>query len=80
MNINQNQLDGLLNVVSKKLGMSPQDLKQQLESGKFDKALNGMNPKDAATFQQVMQNPKIIEQLMSAPQAQALYKKIAGEK
>ena len=80
MNINQNQLDGLLNVVSKKLGMSPQDLRQQLESGKFDKALNGMNPKDAATFQQVMQNPKIIEQLMSAPQAQALYKKITGDK
>ena len=80
MNINQNQLDGLLNVVSKKLGMSPQDLKQQLESGKFGKAFSGMNPKDAAAFQQAMQNPKMIEQLMSAPQAQALYKKITGEK
>mgnify|MGYP003518128069 CR=1 FL=1 len=39
-----------------------------------------MNSNDAAKFQQVLQNPKLMEQFMSAPQAQALYKKLSGEK
>lgn len=80
MNINPRQLDGLLKVVSAKLGTSPDVLKQQLESGQFDKALNGMNKNDAAMFQQAVQNPKIVEQIMSSQQAQSLYKKLMDDK
>ena len=80
MNINPQNLDALLKVVSSKLGTSPDKLKSELENGKFDSALNGMNSNDAAKFQQVLQNPKLMEQFMSAPQAQALYKKLSGEK
>ena len=80
MNINPQNLDMLLKVVSSKLGTSPENLKQQLESGKFDSALTGMNSSDAAKFQQVLQNPQLMEKFMTAPQAQALYKKLSGEK
>ena len=38
-----------------------------------------MNPNDAVKFRQIMNNPKLAEQLMSAPQAQARYKKIMGK-
>ena len=79
MNLNPKSLDALLGVVSAKLGVKPNDLKQQLENGKFDNALKNMNPSDSAKFQQVLQNPKLMEQFMSAPQAQALYKKLTGE-
>lgn len=75
-NINPKNLDALLNVVSKKLGASPDALKKDLESGKFDRALNSMNASDSAKFQQVMNNPQLLEKFMSAPQAQALYKKL----
>lgn len=70
----------LLKVVSKKLGVPPDELKKQLEAGKFDAALNGMSKSDAAKFNMVMKNPKLIEKMMSAPQAQALYKKLTSEK
>ena len=70
----------LLKAVSSKLGIPPEDLRAQLEAGKFDSALQHMNPGGAARFQQVIQNPKMIEKLMSSAQAQALYKKLTGEK
>ena len=70
----------LLKAVSSKLGIPPEDLRAQLEAGKFDSALQHMNPGKAARFQQVIQNPKMIEKLMSSAQAQALYKKLTGEK
>ena len=42
--------------------------------------MNSMSKSDAAKFNQVIKNPKMIEKMMSTPQAQALYKKITGEK
>ncbi len=78
-NIDPKSLNGLLDVVSKKLGVTPDKLRQELESGKFDSALNAMNKSDAAKFQQAIKNPKLVEKLMSAPQAKALYKKLTGE-
>ena len=79
-NIDPKNISGLLEVVSKKIGVSPEKLKQELEAGKFDSALNGMSKSDAAKFQQAVNNPKIVEKLMSSPQAKALYKELTGEK
>ena len=79
-NIDSKGIEGLLNVVSKKLGVSPEKLKKELEEGKFDSAISAMNAKDAAKFQQAVKNPKLVEKLMSTPQAQSLYKKLSGEK
>ena len=79
-NIDPKNISGLLEVVSKKIGVSPEKLKQELEAGKFDSALHGMSRSDAAKFQQAVNNPKIVEKLMSSPQAKALYKKLTGEK
>lgn len=78
-NIDPKSLNGLLDVVSKKIGVSPEKLKNDLESGKFDSAISGMSKSDAAKFQQAVKNPKLVEKLMSTPQAKALYKKLSGE-
>lgn len=77
-NINPQELDGLLQTVSGKLGIDPGTLRQQLENGKFDGALKNMSPANAAKFQQVVNNPKLMEKFMSAPQMQSLYKKLTG--
>ncbi len=74
------KLDGLLAVVSKKLGVPAEQLRQELESGKFDRALQSMHPADAAKFQQAIRNPELVDKLMSTPQAQALYQKLTGKK
>lgn len=79
-NIDKNQLQGLLNTVSKKIGVPPEQLRKELEAGKFDSALSAMNRQEAAKFQQAVKNPQLIEKLMSTPQAKALYNKLTGGK
>lgn len=79
-NIDKNQLQGLLNTVSKKIGVPPEQLRKELKEGKFDSALSAMNPSESAKFQQAVKNPVLIEKLMSTPQAKALYNKLTGGK
>ncbi|MDE6092602.1 MAG: hypothetical protein K2G14_05855 [Ruminococcus sp.] len=78
-NIDPKKIGGLLEAVSKKIGVSPDKLKKELEAGKFDSAISAMNKNDAAKFQQAVNNPKLVEKMMSTPQAKALYKKLSGE-
>ena len=78
--IDPKKLNGLLNVVSKKIGVAPEKLRSELEAGKFDSALSAMNQNDAARFRQAVNNPALVEKMMSTPQAQALYRKLSGEK
>ena len=59
------QVDQLLAAAGKKLGVPPAQLRQELESGKYDK---------------VLKNPEMVEKLVSSPQGQALYPKLSGKK
>lgn len=78
-NIDPAKLSGLLGVVSRKIGVPAEQLRRELEEGKFDSAISAMNKNDAAKFRQVVSNPQLIEKLMSTPQAKALYEKLSGE-
>ena len=78
-NIDPQKVNGLLDAVSKKIGVPAEQLRKELEAGKFDSALSAMNKNEAVKFQQAVNNPKLIEKMMSTPQAQALYKKLSGK-
>lgn len=80
LNMNPKQMEQLLGIVSAKLGIAPESLKKDLEQGKFDSALKNMKPAEAATFNKMVSNPKMLEQFMSTPQAQALYNKLTNGK
>ncbi len=73
-------LNGLLQVVSQKLGVPPEQLRKELESGKFDSAIRNMSPAEAGKFQQAVKNPQMVDKIMSTPQAKALYQKLTGGK
>ncbi len=79
-NFDTKKLTGLLNAVSRKIGVPPEQLRSELEAGKFDSALAAMNKNEAARFQQAVNNPGIVEKMMSTPQAKALYEKLSGGK
>ena len=79
-NPNDPKLQALLQAVSQKLGVPAEQLKRELQAGKFDAALSGMNSTQAAAFRQAVQNPQMVEKLMSTPQAKALYAKLTGGK
>ena len=64
---------------AKNVGVPPEQLRSELESGKYDKVLKNMSQKDSAMLQKVMQNPKMMEKLISSPQAKALYQKLSGK-
>ena len=70
------QLDALLRAVSGKLNIPPETLRSQLESGKFDAAIAGMNPKEQSVFQQLLADPGRLSRIMSTKQAKALYEKL----
>lgn len=46
-NMNPQQVDQLLQAASKKLGVPPEQLRSELESGKYDKVLKNMSQKDS---------------------------------
>ena len=75
---NNAQLQAMLNVVSSKLGIPAETLRQELEAGKFDRVIAGMSPQNAAKFKQVLANPEKLNQMMNSKQAKALYEKLTG--
>ena len=80
INMNMEQMDKLMSVVSAKLGVPKESLRKDLEQGKFDNAIKNMKPADVAAFNQMVSNPKMLEKFLSTPQAQALYNKLTGGK
>ena len=78
--LDKSRLQNLLQAVSRKLDIPPEQLEADLKQGKFDNALAGMDAAATAKFRQAMQNPQLVEKLMSTPQAKALYEKLTGGK
>ena len=68
MKLPPSKMDGLLEMVGKKLGVSPEQLRLDLESGKLEQAMQNLPKKEAANVQ-----------LMNTPQAKALYEKLMGK-
>ncbi len=77
--MNNSNMDSLIKVVSAKLGMSSDQLKKELSEGKFDNAMKNMSPSDAMKFNMAMKNPQMINQMLSTPEAKALYNKLTGK-
>ena len=75
---NSAQLQSMLKIVGQKLGMPPETLRKQLEEGKFDRAIAGMNPQDADKFRQALADPEKLNRILSSRQAKALYEKLTG--
>lgn len=79
-NLDEKKMNSLLQTVSQKLGVPPEQLRRELEAGKFDSAMQQMSSADAAKLNQAIRNPQMVEKLMSTPQAKALYEKLTGGK
>ncbi len=77
--MNNSNMDSLIKVVSAKLGMPYEQLKKELSEGKFDNAMKNMSPADAMKFNMAMKNPQMVNQMLSSPEAKALYNKLTGK-
>lgn len=78
--LNNEQLQSMLNTVSSKMGISPEELKKSLEKGKLDGAIKNMGSGDKQKLQSIIGNKAKLEKIMQSPQAKALYEKLTGSK
>ena len=79
MKLPPSKMDGLLEMVGKKLGVSPEQLRSDLESGKLEQAMQNLPKKEAANVQNLLKDQKKGDQLMKSPLAKALYEKLMGK-
>lgn len=67
-----NNIDSLLDTVSKKLGITPQKLREAMQKGDLSIALQNMPEKDAKKLKSIIGNPELIKKMMNTAQAQEL--------
>ena len=79
MKLPPSKMDGLLEMVGKKLGVSPEQLRSDLESGKLEQAMQNLPKKEAANVQNLLKDQKKVEQLMNTRHSIALYENLMGK-
>ena len=67
-----NNIDSLLDTVSKKLAITPQKLREAMQKGDLSIALQNMPEKDAKKLKSILGNPELIKKMMNTAQAQEL--------
>lgn len=80
MNISKNQQDMLVQMTSKKLGVSEAQLRQELQNGTFDRLLSTLPKQDQSKLTAALSNPATAQMVLSSPQAKELMQKLFGGK
>jgi hypothetical protein len=78
MNLNQNQINYLVKNASAKLGVSEQQLRDELSKGTFDRLMGTLPKNEAAKLTAALSNPMTAQAVLSSPQAKELMKKLFG--
>lgn len=69
-------MEKMIELASKKLGVSAEKLKSSLETGNVDDMLVNMRKEDADKLKSVMNSPKLKEKLLNSPEAAKIMKKM----
>lgn len=72
-------IEKMIALVSKKLGIPEEKLKASLEKGNIDDMLSDMKKEDAEKLKSVMNNSASKEKLLNSPEAESIMKKM-GQK
>lgn len=67
--ISEDKLNLLINIVSKKMGMSPNMLRSKLEDGSFDNVVKNLSENDAKKLENLVSNPKLVDNILTSPEA-----------
>ena len=73
------KLNKLLGEVSKKYGISKEQLESAAQSGNIVNLLKNTNPNQSQQIESVLSDPEKAKKLLQSPQAQALMKLLGGE-
>lgn len=73
------KVNKLLGEVSKKYGISKEQLESAAQSGNIEHLLKNTNPNQSKQIESVLSDPEKAKKLLQSPQAQALMKLLGGE-
>lgn len=73
------KVNKLLGEVSKKYGISKEQLESAAQSGNIENLLKNTNPNQSKQIENVLSDPEKTKKLLQSPQAQALMKLLGGE-
>lgn len=74
------QIENILNSLAQKLDENPNEIKKNAQKGEVGSLLNKMDGKQASKVQEILNDKEKTERLLNTPQAQALIKKLMGDK
>lgn len=69
-------MEKMVKLVSVKLGISEEKLKQWLEKDDVESMMSNMRKEDADKLKNLMDNPSVRDKLMKSPEAESLMKKL----
>lgn len=69
-------MEKMVKLVSVKLGISEEKLKQWLEKDDVEGMMSNMRKEDADKLKNLMDNPSVRDKLMKSPEAESLMKKL----
>lgn len=69
-------MEKMVKLVSVKLGISEEKLKQWLEKDDVESMMSNMRREDADKLKKLMDNPSVRDKLMKSPEAESLMNKI----
>lgn len=69
-------MEKMIELASKKLGISAEKLKKSLETGNVDDMLINMKKEDADKLKSVMNSPKLKEKMLNSAEAVNIIKKM----
>lgn len=69
-------IESILEAVSKKLGTTPEKLKEALSSKDLSKALGNMSKRDAEKLNSVLNDPELVKRMVNSKQAEQIRKSL----
>ena len=69
----------IIDHASKSLGTDSEKVRQAIDSGNLDAFANKLSPDKAKQLKDILSDEKKLEQMLSTPQAKALFKKLMGK-
>ena len=79
VNLDPRQVEVLLQSLAQQMGCSPESLRQQLQSGNISGITSSMG-ESGRQVQQLLKDPRQLQQAMNSPQMRELLRRIQGQK
>ena len=77
--LNPTQVEQLLQTLATQLRCDPNQLRQQLQNGNFGAVASSLNPNDAQQVQNLLKNPKQLQQVMNSAEMKELLRRLQGK-